>query len=167
MISHIVVDLKVEKRPILHAPIASARAGRSQQKVIYVSSKTPFMSAFKRLVHLLYHVDKRNIQSSLSRQRRVHGKLLTVDPSKPDENEEVILKATGKAIEKALSLALFIQSKDAYSVIIRTSTVEAIDDVVPRYSEQEFVKEEQSTDLDLSDTRLRHASSVEIAVTLK
>src|SRR4051812_43443197 len=52
-------DARIEKRPLLHPPIASPYVGRQVQKVVYVSSNTPFISAVKRVRNLLDQVDKR------------------------------------------------------------------------------------------------------------
>ena len=41
-------DATVTKRPLLRPVIASPYAGACQPKIIYVSAKTPFMSAIKR-----------------------------------------------------------------------------------------------------------------------
>ncbi len=41
------------------------------------------------------------------------------------------LKATNRAIEKVLRLALFFQAKEEYSVRIRTSSLAVVDDIVP------------------------------------
>ena len=48
-----------------------------------------------------------------------------------EEEEEVYIKATSRAIPKALSLALFFQnSKDGYRVTIKTGTVTVVDDII-------------------------------------
>ena len=44
--------------------------------------------------------------------------------------EEVLLKATGKAIEKVLGLGLFFQGQEDLKVSLRTGGVGAIDDIV-------------------------------------
>lgn len=49
----------------------------------------------------------------------------------PARSEPVFVRATGRAIDKALNLALFLQQQDIYRVIIKTGTVNAIDDLVP------------------------------------
>ncbi len=49
--------------------------------------------------------------------------------------EEVFIKATNRAIEKALNLALFFQNaKEGYHVSVRTGTVRTVDDVVVKKS---------------------------------
>ena len=43
--------------------------------------------------------------------------------------EEVVLKATGRAIEKALGLALFFQGQEDCRVMVRTGSVGVVDDI--------------------------------------
>ena len=50
--------------------------------------------------------------------------------SKEKEPEEVLLKATNKAIEKVLGLALFFQGQEDCRVRLRTGTVGVVDDIV-------------------------------------
>ena len=46
------------------------------------------------------------------------------------ESEEVVLKATSRAIQNVLGLALFFQGKDDCRVRLRTGTVGVVDDIV-------------------------------------
>ncbi len=43
--------------------------------------------------------------------------------------EEVAVKATGKAIERALNVALYFQKQEDCKVVIKTATAGAVDDV--------------------------------------
>ncbi|KAI7082934.1 hypothetical protein KC356_g7973 [Hortaea werneckii] len=66
----------VSKRPLHHAAIPSPYAGASQQKVVYVGTRTPFLSARKRVEKLLRLSDKRLVQSAttLARQKGQNGR---------------------------------------------------------------------------------------------
>merc|ERR1711939_605772 len=66
----------VSKRPLHHAAIPSPYAGASQQKVVYVGTRTPFLSAVKRVEKLLRLSDKRLVQSAttLARQKGQNGR---------------------------------------------------------------------------------------------
>ncbi|KAI7554227.1 hypothetical protein KC331_g679 [Hortaea werneckii] len=66
----------VSKRPLHHAAIPSPYAGASQQKVVYVGTRTPFLSAVKRVEKLLRLSDKRLVQSAttLARQEGQNGR---------------------------------------------------------------------------------------------
>ena len=73
-------DCRISKRPLLRPKIASKYASEREAKVVYVSSKTPFMSAVKRVQSLLGQVEKRKVQSAVGieahledRQRRQQG----------------------------------------------------------------------------------------------
>jgi len=167
-------DYKVEKRPLLRPPIVSPYAGASTQKVVYVSTKMPFMSAVKRVQKLLVQVEKRDAQAATAQVERDKGrgkrkrddaadieqvaslvaqKKLNMDKEAGSTPGEVVLKATGKAIEKALSLGLWFQQRDEYAVTIRTSSVGAIDDIIAKDgSDDEATAAEPVADDSLTDT---------------
>lgn len=69
--------------------------------------------------------------------------------------EEVVMKATGKAIEKLLRLAIWWQGQKGVVVRIRTGSVGAVDDVVEKGGE-ELVEE----------SRIRRTSCLEVGVRL-
>ena len=47
-----------------------------------------------------------------------------------NEGEEIVLRAMGKAIEKALELAVYFQGQEEFKVRIGTGTVSVVDDIV-------------------------------------
>ncbi|KAJ5130572.1 uncharacterized protein N7515_006611 [Penicillium bovifimosum] len=134
---------KVEKRPIPHAPIASPYAGASVPKIVYVSTKTPFMSAVKRTQKLLLQAEKRataniNLEDSRKTEKQILDELAKVS----EKREEVLVKATGRAIEKTLNIAKWFEEKEAeYSVRVETGSVLVVDDIVE--DEEKKQKEEQ------------------------
>lgn len=69
------------------------------------------------------------------------------------EGEEVVVKASGKAIERALNLGLYFSKEEDCRVRIRTGTAGAVDDV-------EVEGEEDSS-------RVRRVPVLEIAISLK
>lgn len=152
---------KIHKRALVHPPIPSPYAGKQDRKVVYMSSKTTIMSAFKRAKHLLAQSDKRATQSSLARSRMPRGRDTSVT-WKDDDPDEILVKATGKVIEKALKLTLFLQNQEEYSLKTRTYTVDAIDDIVPGDDEANV-----SVARELPETRIRHLSVLEIAISLR
>ncbi len=79
--------------------------------------------------------------------------------------EEVVLKATSRAIQNVLGLALFFQGQDDCTVRLRTGTVGVVDDIVESENPKgaETVEEEE----ELPESRVRKASFVEVAITLK
>ncbi|RPB03936.1 hypothetical protein L873DRAFT_1786558 [Choiromyces venosus 120613-1] len=93
----------LHKRPLLHPPIPppSHPSTSSTPKTIYISARTPFVSAIKRARALLGN----------------------------SPGEVVLLKASGRAIEKALQVGLlFLESGEGVRVF--TGGSEVLDDIV-------------------------------------
>ncbi|OQE15532.1 hypothetical protein PENFLA_c031G10691 [Penicillium flavigenum] len=134
---------KVEKRPIPHAPVASPYAGASVPKIVYVSKSTPFMSAVKRVQKLLLQAEKRATANINLEDTRKNEKQILDELSKVSERrEEVFVKATGRAIEKALNVAKWFEEKETeYKVRVNTGSVIVVDDIVE--DEEMKAKEEQ------------------------
>jgi len=142
------------------------------------------MSAMKRVRQLLKQVDKRAMQSEASKIKP-RGKTAAVHVAASvtsERAEEVLIKATGKAIDRALNLALFFQGQQDCIVRINTGTVDAIDDLVKSTEVTEPAQDARDTgagesqsikpvtavhDLDLPEARIRHASMIEIFVSLR
>ncbi|RDW77544.1 hypothetical protein BP6252_05597 [Coleophoma cylindrospora] len=159
-------DKKIQKRPLLHPSIAGIHSSSKTPRIIYVSSKTPFISALKRAqkyfdassktpgIKLSAHDDRANlraIEESVKKQQM--------------EGQVVTLKGTGKAIEKVLQLGMWFQDQDAgarFAVIWRTASVGAVDDVVQ--------KGDQGSEEGVSfveESRIRRVSVLEVDVSLK
>lgn len=86
----------------------------------------------------------------------------SVEKMKDKKTEEVVLKATGRAIEKVLGLGLYFKGQPDCMVRIRTGGVGVVDDIVAEHSDGDAEEEE-----DLPETRVRRTSIVEVAVTLR
>jgi ribonuclease P/MRP protein subunit POP7 len=145
---------RIHKRPIPHAPVVSPYAGAHVPKIVYVGSKTPFMSAIKRVQKLLHLAERRAMAPLVDEkakkrrqhtsQQHQHGKRRDQEGGGGGEEkvvleeclrklrqEKVLIKATGRAIEKALSLGSWFQEKtQEYEVSIRTGSVCVVDDIV-------------------------------------
>lgn len=169
-----VVDARVQKRPLLRPTIPSPYASADQQKVVYVSAKTPFVSAVKRVRKLLTEIDKRSMgkvdlfshKGSDKHNLRMLGEKAASSISK--EPEAVVLKATNRAIENVLGLALYFQGQDDCSVRLKTGTVGVVDDIVvsdPQVGAEGA--EEEDEDEELPESRVRKVTVVEVAVCLK
>ncbi len=113
-------------------PIPSPFAGAQAQKVIYVSSKTPFISAVKRVRKLLAQIDKlsRGRIDLVDGKASDKAKIIATGRKEGGKPEAVLLKGTGKAIEKVLSLGLFFQGQEDCRVTLTTGSVGAVDDIV-------------------------------------
>ena len=88
-----------------------------------------------------------------------------------EANEEVVLKGTGKAINKVLELALWFQQReDTYKVQLRTGSVSAIDDItvdesakdneMELFTEETPGVEEDDTEIEI-DTKDRDREDVD------
>lgn len=84
------------------------------------------------------------------------------------EPEEVVLKATTRAIQNVLGLALFFQGQDDCRVRLRTGTVGVVDDIVELAATEEGeIVDGDDEEEDLPESRVRKASFVEVAITLR
>lgn len=131
--------------------------------MVYISAKTPFISAVKR------------IQSCLDAAENAPKSKTQKITSREKHNEEagVTLKATGKAIDKCLQLGTFFMGK-ACEVRVKTGSVDVVDDVVDlpegaakrtkgkrKRRDMEMGEKEQDRDVEMVT---RVTSSVEILV---
>lgn len=169
----ITLDKIRRKRPILHPPIPSPYAGADKPKIVYISTKTPFISAVKRVQKLISLAEKRvtgkfDLVNGTGSDRQKLKALYAnaAAPSKKQkESEAVILKATNMAIEKALNLAQFFQRQEGLSVQLRTGTVGVVDDIVHDNKRGGTDKEEQL--VELPDSQIRKISMLEVSIMLK
>ncbi|QIW98399.1 hypothetical protein AMS68_003917 [Peltaster fructicola] len=133
---------KVNKRPLHRPAIPSAYTSSAEAKVVYVSAKTPFMSAVKRVDKLLQLAEKRDVQSAAATVRNENPhKRRKVDADRDEiatiaqhlndreDKEKVVVKGTGKAIARALEIGLWFQQRQQYAVTLKTGTVQSIDDI--------------------------------------
>ncbi len=171
------IDARIEKRPILRPPISSPYAGADTPKVIYVSTKTPFVSAVKRVRKLLSLIDKRAIgkvdlingQGSDRQKLKALGD--KASSAKAKAPEEVLLKATNRAIENVLGLALYFQGQEDCRVRLKTGSVGVVDDIIeaPETGGGHLAEDgkEAEADEELPETQIRRISTVEIAISMK
>ncbi|EPS36082.1 hypothetical protein H072_10454 [Dactylellina haptotyla CBS 200.50] len=113
-------------------------------KIVYVSTKSPFISTVKRVRKALEVFkdqskvsvasggrQKRAFQRKQQTQPRFHrGGQATDEAPQDNRKKHVTIKATGKAIEKALALGLYFQEQKDTTIEIKTGTVTCTDEVV-------------------------------------
>ena len=167
---------RIKKRPPLRPAIPSPYTGASSPKVIYVSSSTPFKSVVKRVHKLLRLVDQRatgkaslgdgkngsqNVLSQLSRgeMNRNHQSASSM--------EEVLLKGTGKAVEKVLGLGLFFAEQDGVKIRVGTGTISVVDDIVEADRDGQDLGPEQEDENEIPETQIRRTSMIEVGISLK
>jgi ribonuclease P/MRP protein subunit POP7 len=149
----------IQRRPLNHAPIASPYAGASVQKVVYVSRSTPLMAAVKRAKGLLTHIEKRAMQDvDITRGKEGLKKLAAASEALGTNGEEVVVKASGRAIEQALKVGEWFKSKEgelACKVEVRTGSLQVVDDLVEAHGDEEDGVEEVAdcaeTDVEFSN----------------
>lgn len=90
------------------------------------------MSAVKRVQKLLRQAEKRATANvKLDDVRKTEKQIQAELVKAGEEREEVFVKATGKAIEKALNVGKWFEEKEAeYAVRVNTGSVLVVDDVV-------------------------------------
>ncbi|KAL9043887.1 MAG: hypothetical protein Q9214_002942 [Letrouitia sp. 1 TL-2023] len=130
-------NARIQKRPILHPAIPHPDS--AAPKIIYISTRTPFISAVKRARKLLSSIEKRHTpkisltgskSNNKSSEKEILAQLATANDSAKTEPEEVVLKGVGRAIEKVLNMAMYFQEKGGVRVRIRTGEVGVVDDIV-------------------------------------
>ncbi|KAF2769064.1 hypothetical protein EJ03DRAFT_313142 [Teratosphaeria nubilosa] len=170
---------KVTKRPLLRPAFPSPYANASAQKTVYVSARTPFLSAVKRVEKLLELSDKRLVQAATtlatikgSRKRKRAGAGDGGQDVEAAAGEAVVIKGTGKAVSRVLGMALWFQQREErYKVSLKTGSVGAVDDVAmpenhgtTRDARGRADGEDMEVD---AQTRIRHVSVLEVYVTLR
>lgn len=158
----------------MHPPIPSPYAGADQQKVVYVSAGSPFIAIVKRVRKLLALIQKRTvtnvdlIEGKGSDKQKLKSLAKANTAAKEKQPEAVLLKATNRAIDKALSVALFLQEQDDLIVRLKTGTVAVVDDLVPGAGlDNRLEADEKMQDEEEPESRVRHLSVLEVAVTMK
>ncbi|XP_014557480.1 hypothetical protein COCVIDRAFT_25896 [Bipolaris victoriae FI3] len=184
-------NAKISKRPLLHPALPTPFASSQHPKVLYITASSPYISALKRVRKLLAQISQRHKQSVSTREKALgrgrfaeaNGKLdaRTVEREIAGEaarkrgadggaggGEEVYLKATGRAIPRALEIALYFQAEADCRVRIEMGSVSAVDDVeVGVEGEQQGREEAGGDDEEIPETRLRMVSSVSVSIGLK
>ena len=150
-------NAKIQRRPLNHAPIADLRTSSARApKVVYVSRRTPTVAAIKRVKIFLNGIEQRALQNagaSVTKKGR-HGPKTAVDLANEalvKNKEEVLVKASGRAMEQALRVAEWFrtQEKDVLcSVEVRTGSVSTVDDIVEAEAEDEIDKENEDVESD-------------------
>ncbi|KAJ5608893.1 hypothetical protein N7528_009460 [Penicillium herquei] len=90
------------------------------------------MSAVKRVQKLLRHAEKRATANiNLEDTRKTEQQKLAELAKAAENREEVFMKATGRAIEKALKVGKWFEEKQTeYAVRVKTGSVLVVDDIV-------------------------------------
>ncbi|PGH09884.1 hypothetical protein AJ79_05611 [Helicocarpus griseus UAMH5409] len=162
---------RIQKRPIPHPPSASPYAGAKVPKVVYVSTNTPFMSAAKRVQKLLKQAERRaSAKIDISEKISEKQKLAKFAESTEElKKEEVFIKATGRAIEKAMSIGKWFEEKEDYAIRVNTGAVMVVDDIVEdeelRRKEEKKEKKEKKKETGSDVSMDMQAGGVDVQTT--
>ena len=169
----IIAAHQLRKRPPHRPAIPSPYVNASSPKVVYVSSTTPFMSAVKRVRHLLSLVEKRSLGRINLGQKASDRHLLAVLKAEQErkdrgEHEAVTVKGMGKAIEKVLQMALFFQDQADCAVQIRTTSLNVVDDIVEKERDENYdAASLNKGEEEIPTIQTRKVSVLEVAVRLR
>jgi hypothetical protein len=91
------------------------------------------MGTVKRVQKLLLLAEKR-FNNSMEASKGEKGEKSTTGPARTSDKEieEVVLKGTGRAIEKVVTIAVFLQTKDEFVVRLKAGSVSVVDDIEKR-----------------------------------
>ncbi|KAI5302353.1 exosome non-catalytic core subunit rrp40 [Ascosphaera pollenicola] len=180
-------NARISKRPIPHPPPSNPYAGSSAPKIVYVSTKSPFMSAVKRVQKLLSHAEARATAKIELTKKRVGEKQRMrqlMDASDSLSREPVYVKATGRAIEKVVNMGKWFEERSEYTINTTTGSVLVVDDIVEdekavedsaassdkalkKSSKKKARKLAVDEDGELLESRTRYINTIELAVTMK
>ncbi|KIX93050.1 uncharacterized protein Z520_11323 [Fonsecaea multimorphosa CBS 102226] len=130
----------IQRRPLNHAPVADLRtSGTKAAKVVYVSRRTPVVAAIKRVKKYLVHIERRALQDAGGNVTKGHGRgpakaaIEQANEALAEDKEEVLVKASGRAMAQALRVAEWFRNKEKdvlCHVEVRTGSVSTVDDIV-------------------------------------
>lgn len=127
------------------------------------------MSAAKRVQKLLRQVEKRAMSKVDLHDGKTSEKDKVAQLKESTQllrKEEVFIKATGRAIQKAMDLGKWFSEKDGYSINVKTGTVMVVDDIVEddKMKERELRrqgKKEEATNQNVDKDEMEIESSTE------
>ncbi|KAJ4340230.1 hypothetical protein N0V95_007550 [Ascochyta clinopodiicola] len=190
----------ISKRPLLHPAIPTPFSSAASPKVLYITASSPFIPTCKRVRALLVQIRKREAQSAASTSalrsrggagksrnggleangrleaRDVEASIAGAAKEKKGHGqnaggEEVFLKATGRAIPRALELGVKFQGEDDCRVRVEMGSVKAIDDVEVKedaeVDRKGTVEGEEAEDEEVPETRIRTLSTITVCIGLK
>ncbi len=138
--------------------------------VIKVTATTPLMVAVRRVNQVLDTGPQKTkglpLASRLAAMKVREGAASNAGDSSPqrcvtDGHDDVVLIATGRAIERALEAgAYFLRNKELI-VVFRTRSMPVIDDICARDDAEDGKAED---DVDIEDSRVRYVSCVEVGI---
>ena len=129
------------------------------------------MSVVKRVRKLLDLADHRSMGKISLNNTQSEGVLLRALGNEEERRrrkagEEILLRASGKAIEKTMGLALFFSNQNDTAVRIGTGTVSVVDDIVEKEEQVEDVMAMDNQE-EVPETQIRRTSMLEVGIRSK
>lgn len=157
-------NVALQRRPLNHAPITDGRTGAKVPKVVYVSRRTPIVAAVKRVKKMLRDIEQRALNDSPAQHRLkdVPKAVAQANARLAADKEEVLVKASGRAMEQALRIGEWFRTQEKEilcQVEVRTGNVSVVDDIVEVAAGPE-TDAEGSEDINPSDEE--HVDEVEV-----
>lgn len=110
---------KIQKKVIKHAPLRPY-VHTELDTTVYVKSKTPFVSAVKRIEKMISKFDMiPNKRGKFVRKGNISGSC-----------NYIVVKGMGKSIGKAINIGLHFKFQENFCVDIFTKTVGVLDELV-------------------------------------
>lgn len=141
----------IRRRPLDHPSVPDIHVGAKTPKVVYVSRRTPVISAVKRVKKMLRLVEKRALQDAGATIRSKHktARIAQANDNIAKTKEEVLVKASGRAMEQALRVGEWFRNKEKEllcNVEVRAGSVSVVDDIVKVDPEDEIGDEQPAED---------------------
>ena len=196
---HKTSDASISTRPLLHPALPTTHSSSASPKIIYITATTPHIPCAKRVRKLLADITKREKQSAASLASRARGgphgatgpeangrlEAKDVERNVAEEaskkggarkaGEMVYLKATGRAIARALEIGLMFQADEGCRITVDLGSVKAVDDIELKGTlstggdddaAEPQAQGQTEADEDIPETRIRTVSSVTVSIGL-
>jgi ribonuclease P/MRP protein subunit POP7 len=103
------------------------------------------MSAVKRVQKLLREAEKRATSKINLQGKNEHQRLQELkEGAAALDKEEVFIKATGRAVDKAVSIGKWFEEKEEYGTRVKTGSVLVVDDIVKDEEMKEKLKRKRA-----------------------
>lgn len=162
-------DTKVHKRPINRGRVLNRGGAPLSPKhpIIYAGTNSPVMGLISKVRKALDHSPTSRSSKGLPLAARMAALNAPASgPAAGADADEVLVRATGRAIPNGLRVAAWFGRQTDCRVSVRTMSLEAVDDVVADGEDGVDVEEEGGFAAE-EGTRVRGVSCLEIGVSLR